>query len=401
MKTLILVVLAFFAEISANAAIGQLPIGSSNVVETYNFTNSTFADATVKWTRTNGVTVYWFGGTNIPSMNKTQLCLFNQQFLANQLRISVESDPQADRSKPVTLGAVYGNPNCPYWALSTRSQTITYSIAPTAIGSPDLSKINPYGWEYGYYMTFKNLRWARFEVVETNNPSQLCFLMDSRTINNPPSAENPNTIEKDSTFSWGCLGMSVPFACSGTNGAYRVKTYMVSGANNDYEIFDSNGSRVAETPLAVMNLVISTSTVKLDVVGGDVGRVFVVEKSVDLLNWRSCVGTTNVMGSRRICHITMPKGNENRLFFRTKALSLDPSTIPAIQLSIESLRITSDVQFEVVGGNIGDKFVVEKSVDLRLWTPFLATNTVVSGMTHITLPKGLESQAYFRTKSVQ
>jgi hypothetical protein len=399
MKTLISLVLALLTGFTVEGAIGQLPIGSSNVVETYNFTSSTFAQSSVRWTKTNGVTALRFGGNAIPPMSKQQLLSYNQQFLTNELNLSVGSDPQADKTKPVIFGALYTRNECPYWLLSTRSQTITYT---TNGQIPDLSSINPYGGDQAITIAIKNLRWARFEVTTTNNPSQPYYVIDSRTQTNPPTSSNPNGVEKDTIFNWGCLTMALPFACSGTNGAYRVKVYIVSGTNNDYEIFDGTGTRVSETPLQVSSPTFVGNTIKLDVTGGDIGRVIAVEKSTDLLNWKVCAGTTNVISSGRVCHISIPKGDENRLFFRAKMVAIAPTEIQMPQPRIEGFGLTNNtVQFDVIGADFGSKFVIEKNIDFVGWVQYPTTNVVSGTTTHIVLTKGPESQAYFRTKSVQ
>lgn len=396
----IALIIALSVQFLAEGAIGQLPIGSSNVVETYNFTNCSYAQSSVRWTRTNGVTAFRFGGRAIPSMTKQQLCAYNQQFLADELGLSVESDPQADRTKPVTLGAVYGKTECQYWLVSTRSQTLTYTTGEDG-KAPDLSWISPYGGDQAITIAIKNLKWARFEVTTTNSPSQPYFVIDSRLQTNPPTSLSPNGVEKDTIFNWGCLTMALPFACSGTNGAYRVRIYLVSGTNNDYEIFDSNGSKVTETPLQINSFTVVDDAIKLEVVGGDTGRVICVEKSTDLLNWSVCAGTTNVMSSERICRISLPKGNENQLFFRAKTIALAPTSFPTPRPRIEALQVDANVQFDVVGADIGSKFMVEKSSDLKVWVQYPNTNVVTSTITHIILNKGPEPQAYYRTRSIQ
>lgn len=399
MKTLLTVIIALFAEVLAEGAIGSLPIGSSNVVENYNITNATYASSTVRWTQTNGNTrIQWKTHDSLSFASKQQMLDYNQQTLISDINLSVGSDPLADKTKPVYVSIIYGKTGSPRWSMSTRSQNFTYVYVGGNYQIPDLSWIIPGTADQVIPINIKNLKWGRVEVRLASNPTQLYYITDSRSNTNGPTTLNPTAVELDSYFYQGCLNIGTPIAYSGENGSYKVRVYLVSGTNNTYEIFDGDGAKVSETLLSITNFSVSYGQINMDILGGDVGRVFILEKSIDLLNWLPCVGTTNVISSEQKLHLTFAQGPEPRVFFRVKTLNASPASFPLPQQRIENFQVSNDIQFDVVGGDIGNKFVIEKSTNFLNWTSYPTTNSVSGISTHVSLPKGIEDAVFFRTR---
>lgn len=407
MPVLLVVIASLFAqEVAGVTPQRKFPVGSTNIVEHYDSTNSNFGTFTFFCTNMNGIrTNRTIVHSKLAFTNKAHLDAYYQL----QLRADIETiraDPAIDKTKPITVASFFDRGEINYWMLSASNQ-FSFVISNGLPVTPNLSYIVPRMGDWLVPIGIKNLKWGRIEV-KSSGPGQssvspgFSFITDSRYNTGRPSAANNYTaVEIMPLPYFGVCSIGIPFACSGQNGPYKLKITTVSGTGNDFEIFDESGNAVPETPLRIENLTYG-SNIQMDVVGGDVGRVFAILSSTNLINWKAVAGTTNVVTSEGKVRVTFPKTAAPRMFFRAMTINMSPSLLPLPSLRIENPRSQgSSFDFDVIGGDVGSgKFVIEKSTDAKTWTQLSITNAVSGLPVHISVPKGTEPKAFFRAKKI-
>jgi hypothetical protein len=140
------------------------------------------------------------------------------------------------------------------------------------------------------------------------------LVVDSRNSASFSTTNNVNITNQSITA-------ATPYLASGTNGQYRLKVSILTAAGG-FKIIDGNGMQVAEKPL-VPTISVSNSTAKVTVTGGNPGRVFVMQKSTDLMNWSSVAGP-NTVGTNG-WSFTFQDTTSNRFgFYRTATTNAVP-----------------------------------------------------------------------------
>ena len=181
---------------------------------------------------------------------------------------------------------------------------------------PDLSgiKLKLHPW---VPFEIDRLGWARVETSYASHPDAPFEVFDPRY--------NPN-VQETGIYPYPDLSriyIRRDFAVSGTNGPFRMKIYVVSGADDNYHIFDGNGTQLPETP-KVMSIIRNTvdpskpqassssSLVSLNITGGDPGRVVVLQRTTDMTSWED-MGNYVIPDDKS--GISVPVGTDGNMSF--------------------------------------------------------------------------------------
>jgi len=209
---------------------------------------------------------------------------------------------------------------------------------------PDLSGISMILPEQMVFYV-PGMEWARIEVYSNTDLTTPFLVVDS--------SSNPSSFDAVIDTTNQSLTIDTPYLASGTNGLYRLKVNFLTSSG--FTIADGNGNKVAETPFQIENISVRKGVVSLNVVGGNTGRVFFVQRSPDLVHWVTAGGPYTVNG--------------NPIPFQ------EPSVATASPLEIQNFVLGTNrtVSFNVVGGQTNSiPFEIMKSFDLRTWFPVSA-----------------------------
>lgn len=126
-----------------------------------------------------------------------------------------------------------------------------------------------------------NLEWARIEasynpVVEPYDPGLLALELDSRI-------DIPNGPPSDISITHKVVQISTDLATSGANGPtlLKISTVTKEGTNHVFRVFGPMGTQIPETPLRLSNFTVSDGQSSFQIIGGDPGRVLVVQCSTN------------------------------------------------------------------------------------------------------------------------
>jgi len=158
------------------------------------------------------------------------------------------------------------------------------------------------------------LEWARIEVYSNTNLVSPFLVVDSRY---PTSFSVANSIDTTNQS----IIIATPYLASGNSGLYRLNVSILT-SNGGFHVVDGNGMQVAETSL-VPAVITSGNVASVTVTGGNPGRVFEVEKSLDLQTWSVITGMCTV-GTNTDWSCTTVEPLKTRGFYRTVALPIVP-----------------------------------------------------------------------------
>jgi hypothetical protein len=207
---------------------------------------------------------------------------------------------------------------------------------------PDLSGISMILPEQMIFYV-PGLEWARIEVYASTNLITPFLVVDS--------ASNP--VEFDASIDTTNQSMTIdtPYLASGNTGQYRLKVSILT-AGSGFQIANGNGMQTAETPFSIVNFSIRNGIASFNVIGGDTGRVFVIQHSPDLINWATASEPYTVSGSG--------------VSFQEPMIASPTNTSTMV---IQSFAVNNGTaSFKVAGGHTNTVFTVEKSPDLVHWT---------------------------------
>ncbi len=324
LQTLLILSLLSVSQVEGEVPGGRLPLGSTNVVETYD-AQSSKSLLTILY-QVNGGHTYYITNASYDGLSFTSLTQVIADYtpkLQHDAQSAVSTqNTNINKDEPIMFGSLFTDSNFSRGYLYTGTTNFTLIKTNGGYVVPDLSwlvpRISP---ELSISVT--NIKWGRIEV-RTADASQSIPLGSPIIVEDSRYTSNPIVITNcfvDITNK--IIGIPIIYATSGTSGPYRLKVSVVSGTSNDFEIFDSLGDRIPETLIKITNFVYG-STILFDVVGGDPGRVFVIDQSTNLVNWSSMVGNYTVPDNQSI-HISFTSSNNKKMFFRVKAISAIPN----------------------------------------------------------------------------
>jgi hypothetical protein len=307
----------------------RLPIGSTNIVEQYCVTNANDFVLFLHYTNTSGGNSYKiYSHSGLAFTSKAQLDAYCEQ----QLRIDCDAFkllPGIDMTKPIRVEGYFEKRGSGAWLLLAKGN-FTYATSNGSYVTPDLSHITPKLPPNNIAIDIAKFKWGRIEIWNAGQgllsvPSPQPFLVtDSRYDTNHPSLANYYTAVLLYGEQYpGLLSLGIGFAYAGADGPYRIKITTVTGSNNVFEVFDESGNQIPETPLRIENLVVG-QPITMDVAGGDVGRVFVILSSTNMVNWSMCTGTTNVVGTAGKVSVSVPATSTPKMYFKAMAINVPP-----------------------------------------------------------------------------
>lgn len=296
--------------------VGSFAMGSSNIVENYCVTNSKIMGVWLFQQTTNGLVAAGNGFVSQSFTNEEDLQAVFHGLLSNVVQGTLLTNNAVDKSRPILINSRVVKHD-PVWDHRYFECYQTFSLVKTngEYVLPDLSGIllkisDPVEYEV------PGLQWARIEVYYSGD--SYAFEVDDPRYD-PDYSQTGIVPELQRIF------VDYAAVTSGTNGGFRLKFMIVSGTNDIYQVFDGTGRQVPETPLVITGIKASSGAVPGSltggVVGGDPGRLFVVQSAPGLQGpWVGNSQTNEVPDYGQTIPVPLP-GDGSSLFYRLMAVN--------------------------------------------------------------------------------
>lgn len=319
MKILFLVLATIFGTLPVKGLVleGSLPIGDAQVLEDY----------LVQKTSHFNTAFYQEGGGGYINRRSQYSSYDSMESLKTDYSIKLQENAHElattdswliDKDKPILFYTMFisrdNNVTLTTWYQSFKLEKIG-----TNYFAPDLSHIRP---QFDSYITIwvPNLKWARYEVRPAGTQPSTSATTPTVTVDSRYQSPIPlgwvNTTQ-------GVIVMPKEYGISGLTGPWRIKISTVTG-NGDFEVWNSVGQKVAETPLKMEGFSVDNAHVHFTVTGGDPGRVFKVQKTSDFSTWTDHSGNYTVPDNQSV-QISLAKPVENASSFRLVTVPVVPA----------------------------------------------------------------------------